>query len=126
MSYAEIKPDYYRMFQPDSPWHAGSAGWKSAPWPGWGRNPALVGPARLATNGLGAYFAPVYERPITGASGLGSAGCGCGRPVGDDAATLPTPAPSAGLSSNVKGALMIAGAGLVLVAMFAIPGHWDE
>jgi hypothetical protein len=74
MSYALIKPEYYRMFQPDSPWHAGAPGWKSAPWPGWGRNPNLVGPPRL------------------GVEGLGSA-CKCGGPsVGDDAVinTKPT------------------------------------
>ncbi len=53
MSYANIKPEYYRMFQPDSPWHAGAPGWKNAPWPGWGENPNLVGPPRLAVEGLG-------------------------------------------------------------------------
>ena len=47
MSYSDIKPEYYRMFQPDSPWHAGSEGWASAPWPGWGRNPNLVGQPRV-------------------------------------------------------------------------------
>ena len=66
MSYAEIKPEYYRMFQPDSPWHAGAPGWKDAPWPGWGRNPNLVGPPRLAVEGLGAYYKPEYERAISG------------------------------------------------------------
>ena len=66
MSYAEIKPQYYRMHQSDSPWHAGSEGWKGAPWPSWGVNPNLVGPPRLAVEGLGAYFKPVYERPING------------------------------------------------------------
>lgn len=97
MSYSEIKPEYYRMFQPDSPWHAGSSGWKDAPVPGWGRNPNLVGPPRLAVNGLGAYFAPEYERAINGLgayfapeyeraiNGLGkSPGCGCsGNATGD-------------------------------------------
>lgn len=89
MSYSEIKPEYYRMFQPDSPWHAGAPGWKDAPWPGWGRNPNLVGPPRLGVEGLGAYYAPEYERAINGLgayyapeyeraiSGLGSSGCGC-------------------------------------------------
>jgi hypothetical protein len=66
MSYAEIKPEYYRMHQPDSPWHAGEAGWKSAPWPSFGVNPNLVGPPRLAVEGLGAYFKPEYEKPING------------------------------------------------------------
>ena len=82
MSYAAIKPEYYRMFQPDSPWHAGSEGWSTAPWPGWGRNPNLVGPQRLAVEGLGAYYAPEYEKPINGLGG----GCGC-KGVGD--ATTP-------------------------------------
>lgn len=66
MSYAQIKPQYYQMHMPDSPWHAGSEGWKSAPWPSFGVNPNLVGPPRLAVEGLGAYFKPVYEKPISG------------------------------------------------------------
>lgn len=68
MSYAEIKPQYYQMHMPDSPWHAGSEGWKSAPWPSFGVNPNLVGPPRLAVEGLGlgAYFKPQYEKPIAG------------------------------------------------------------
>ncbi len=66
MSYAEIKPEYYRMHQPDSPWHAGAPGWKSSPWPSWGVNPNLVGPPRLAVEGIGAYFKPEYEKPING------------------------------------------------------------
>lgn len=93
MSYSELKPEYYRMFQPDSPWHAGAPGWKSAPWPGWGRNPNLVGPPRLAVNGLGAYFAPKYETAISGLGrGLGSSGCGCkgASGMGDGAALAPT------------------------------------
>lgn len=110
MSYAQIKPEYYRMFQPDSPWHAGSPGWKSAPWPGWGRNPNLVGPPRLAVEGLGAYYAPKYEHPISGLGG----GCGC-KSVGADAAP----------ASNVKGALMIAGAAVLLITLCVLPNHWD-
>ena len=76
MSYAEIKPQYYQMHMPDSPWHAGSEGWKDAPWPTFGVNPNLVGPPRLAVEGLGspsamgAYFKPEYERAISGL-GLG-------------------------------------------------------
>lgn len=66
MSYAEIKPQYYRMHQPDSPWHAGSPGWSTAPWPSFMPNPNLVGPPRLAVEGLGAYFKPQYEKPIAG------------------------------------------------------------
>ncbi len=70
MSYLEVKPQYYQMHMPDSPWHAGSKGWKSAPWPSFGVNPNLVGPPRLAVEGLGnplgAYFKPEYEKPISG------------------------------------------------------------
>lgn len=66
MSYADIKPQYYRMHQPDSPWHAGSPGWSTAPWPSFNPNPNLVGPPRLAVEGLGAYFKPEYEKPISG------------------------------------------------------------
>ncbi len=101
MSYAEIKPEYYRMHQPDSPWHAGSPGWKSAPWPGWGQNGNLVGPPRLAVEGLGAYFAPQYEKAIGGLgayfapryekpiSGVGACPCSA-RGVGDEAALTST------------------------------------
>jgi len=78
MSYAEIKPQYYQMHMPDSPWHAGSEGWKSARWPSFGVNPNLVGPPRLAVEGLGAYFKPVYEKPIAG--------------LGDDSAPMSTAA----------------------------------
>jgi len=72
MSYAEIKHQYYQMHMPDSPWHAGSEGWKSAPWPSFGVNPNLVGPPRLAVEGLGglravgAYYKPEYEASING------------------------------------------------------------
>lgn len=93
MSYSEIKPEYYRMFQPDSPWHAGAPGWKDAPWPGWGRNPNLVGPPRLGVGGLGAYYAPEYERAINGLGAyyapeyeraISGLGCGCsGKATGD-------------------------------------------
>jgi hypothetical protein len=52
MSYAQVTPEYYRMLQPDSAWHAGSPGWSRAPVPGWGMNPNRVGPPRLAVNGV--------------------------------------------------------------------------
>lgn len=48
MSYTAINPTYYQMLQPDGPWHPGAEGWSVAPYPGWGENPALVGPPRLA------------------------------------------------------------------------------
>lgn len=88
MSYAEIKPQYYRMHQPDSPWHAGSPGWSTAPWPSFMPNPNLVGPPRLAVEGLGAYFKPAYDRAIAGA-GVGACPCAA-RGVGDGADPLTT------------------------------------
>ncbi len=53
MSYVALKPRYYQMLNPESPWHPGAPGWSTAPVPGWGENPALVGPPRLAVEGLG-------------------------------------------------------------------------
>jgi hypothetical protein len=111
MSYAEIKPEYYRMHQPDSPWHAGSEGWKDAPWPGWGQNPNLVGPPRLAVEGLGAYYAPVYEKPI---SGLGS-GCGCGAASSDTSA-------SDAAANKLSGALLIGLGAAVIIGGFIFLG----
>ncbi len=64
MAYDAITPSYYQMLQPSSPWHAGAPGWATAPFPGWGENPNLVGPRRLATNGLG--------------------GCGCAGGLGEE------------------------------------------
>lgn len=105
MSYSDIKPEYYRMFQPDSPWHAGSEGWASAPWPGWGRNPNLVGQPRVAVDGLGAYYANTFEQPI---NGLGGCGCkGVGDSVNADTTT----------SVWVVGAFAV---GLAAIAYFAM------
>lgn len=53
MSYVKLNPSYYQMFQPESAWHSGAEGWSVAPYPGWGQNPNLVGPKRLAVEGLG-------------------------------------------------------------------------
>lgn len=53
MSYVALNPSYYQMLQPESAWHAGAPGWSEAPYPGWGENPNLVGPRRLAVEGLG-------------------------------------------------------------------------
>lgn len=122
MSYSEIKPEYYRMFQPDSPWHAGAPGWSTAPWPGWGRNPNLVGQPRVGVDGLGAigaigamgaYYANKFEQPI---SGLGRAlgGCGC-KGMGD--AVIATPAPS---SSPALGVALFCGLGAMGIAYFAL------
>ncbi len=75
-----------------------------------------VGEYFQGTSGLGAYYAPKYETPI---SGLG--GCKCNGGVGDDAAA---PA-SSGMSYNTKGALMIGAAGIVLIALCVVPNIWD-
>lgn len=48
MSYLPITPTFYEMRQPNTPFHAGAPGWSQAPWPSWGNNPVLRGPARLA------------------------------------------------------------------------------
>lgn len=53
MSYVKLNPSYYQMLQPESAWHPGAEGWSVAPYPGWGQNPALVGPKRLGVEGLG-------------------------------------------------------------------------
>lgn len=53
MSYVALKPSYYQMLNPEGAWHAGAPGWSQAPYPGWGENPNLVGPKRLAVEGLG-------------------------------------------------------------------------
>jgi len=53
VSYVALNPSYYQMLQPESAWHAGAPGWSEAPYPGWGENPNLVGPRRLAIEGLG-------------------------------------------------------------------------
>jgi len=109
MSYSEIKPEYYRMFQPDSPWHAGSKGWSTAPWPGWGRNPNLVGQPRVGVEGLGAYYANKFEQPINGLGG----GCGC-KGVGAAPVTLtPTTNPEPWIVSAVA-------IGVLGIAYFAL------
>lgn len=53
MSYVALNPSYYQMLNPESAWHPGAEGWSVAPYPGWGQNPALVGPKRLGVEGLG-------------------------------------------------------------------------
>ena len=53
MSYVNIEPGYYQMLQPSSVYHPGGSGWSTAPVPGWGENPNLVGPPRLAVGALG-------------------------------------------------------------------------
>lgn len=51
MSYEQTSPAFYQMLQPGTPYHAGAPGWSRAPFPGWGQNPALRGPARLGVHG---------------------------------------------------------------------------
>lgn len=72
MSYVALKPSYYQMLNPESPWHPGAPGWSVAPVPGWGENPALVGPKRLALEGLGAdaVVSCVRDRQLAGGAGL--------------------------------------------------------
>ncbi len=71
--------------------------------------------------GLGAYYAPKYERAI---NGLGKVGCGCSG-VGDDAAVPAAQPGTTGMSSSAKGALMIGAAGVVLIALCVVPNIWD-
>lgn len=47
-SYVDVHGPYYQTYYPDTPYHAGSSGWKTAPVPGWGENSRLAGPRRLA------------------------------------------------------------------------------
>ena len=68
MSYVKLNPSFYQMLQPESAWHPGAEGWSVAPYPGWGENPALVGPRRLGVEGLGA-------ASLTGGPVLILAGC---------------------------------------------------
>lgn len=71
MSYVALKPSYYQMLNPEGPWHAGAPGWSVAPVPGWGQNPALVGPSRLAVEGLGADAVDcVQDRQLAAGAGL--------------------------------------------------------
>ena len=51
MTYFSVPDAYYQEFQPGTPWHQGARGWSTAPVPGWGANPNLVGPPRLAVHG---------------------------------------------------------------------------
>lgn len=82
MSYQDVGPGFYTMFQPEQPLHAGAPGWTEKPWVTWGNNPLLRGPRRLGVpvgdGTLGAYYATQPNLPI---SGLGGCGCGGGRSV---------------------------------------------
>jgi hypothetical protein len=48
MSYVSVGPEFYQIMQPGTPWTQEAEGWQDAPVPGWGVNPALVGPAQQA------------------------------------------------------------------------------
>jgi len=51
-SYAELNPEFYKTFRPDSWQHAGSSGWQGANVPGWGMNPMLQMGPRRAVDGV--------------------------------------------------------------------------
>lgn len=53
MSYAQISPQVYEVYQPDGTWEIGAPGWTNAPFPGWGQNPNLLDRHRMAVQGLG-------------------------------------------------------------------------
>lgn len=63
MSFPQVTTHFYEMFVPDEPWHQGSEGWSTSPWPGWGNNPNLVGLPRLAVDGFGADEPPPGTPP---------------------------------------------------------------
>jgi hypothetical protein len=71
MSYVNTSPGYYQMLQPNSVWHPGGPGWSTAPVPGWGENPNLVGPPRLAVSGLGGCSSCSGLGGVKAFSGLG-------------------------------------------------------
>ncbi len=68
VSYVALQPSYYQMFQPEGAWHAGAEGWSVAPYPGWGQNPALVGPKRLGVEGISDLASPGYWPVWVGAA----------------------------------------------------------
>lgn len=47
-SYAELNRDFYQTYSPHNWQHPGSKGWSAAPVPGWGNNPLMAGPPRIA------------------------------------------------------------------------------
>lgn len=72
MSYVNIEPGYYQMLQPNSVYHPGGSGWSTAPVPGWGENPNLVGPPRLAVGALGGCGSCSGLGGVRAVSGLGT------------------------------------------------------
>lgn len=66
MSYANVPPSYYQVFEPNAPWHAGSPGWSTAWVPGWGNNPNRAGPPRLGVQGTGQEPPPMPTAPRSG------------------------------------------------------------
>lgn len=77
MSYIQVRPGFYEMYQPDGPWAPGAPGWSRAPVPMWGNNPNLRGPAMLATHGLGQEQQPV-SKPMVALAGLAFAAVAVG------------------------------------------------
>ena len=95
MSYEQISPEVYQVYQPDTPWHAGARGWWSAPIPGWGQNPNLLDTHVKAVQGLGC-----------------GGGCGCkGAGQTDEAAVTKQPVPIPAVIAVV----LVVGAGLLLL-----------
>lgn len=69
MSYAQVGPSIYSVYQPDTPWQPGSSGWSRPYVPGWGENPNLL------------------DTPTKAIQGLGCGGsCGCGQTEETDVA----------------------------------------
>lgn len=81
MSYAQIAPEVYQVYQPETPWHPGAKGWWSAPVPGWGQNPNLLDRHEKAVQGFGEYYEGGSGGEALGCGG----GCGC-KGTGADAA----------------------------------------
>jgi hypothetical protein len=106
VSYDVVKPDWYRIHTPDSPWHAGAQGWSQAPWPGWGENPNLIGPRMLAVNGFGSEMS---VRPTTPTQRMALPGM-----------PMPTvaPTPTAPTEKKIPWAL------IALAALVAVGGYF--
>lgn len=86
MSYEQISPEVYQVYQPETPWQPGAKGWWRAPIPGWGENPNLLDTHVKAIHGLGCSGARTT-------AGLGCAGgCGC-KGTGETATPAPTATP---------------------------------
>lgn len=47
-SYSDLNRNFYQTYSPHFDQHPGSEGWSAAPVPGWGNNPHMAGPSRIA------------------------------------------------------------------------------